>query len=194
MAKIKICGLRRQQDIDFVNAVRPDYIGFILTSGFRRSIDSETAKQLKSRLDKSIKAVGVFVDDDTDKINSFAECGIIDIAQLHGSESADDCKKVKIPVIKAFKPCDFDKIGDYKSCADYFLFDSGTGSGKTFDWDMLPKTDKPFFLAGGLDFGNVKSAIEQIHPFAVDVSSSVETNGAKDFDKIKKFTEIMRNE
>lgn len=194
MAKIKICGLRRQQDIDYVNAVRPDYIGFILTSGFRRSIDFETAKLMKSRLDKSIKAVGVFVDDDTDKINHFAECGIIDIAQLHGSESVDDCKKVKIPVIKAFKPSDFDKIGDYESCADCFLFDSGTGSGKTFDWDMLPKTDKPFFLAGGLDFGNVKAAIEKINPFAVDVSSSVETNGVKDFDKIKKFTEIMRNE
>lgn len=194
MARIKICGLRRQQDIDFVNAVRPDYIGFILTPGFRRSIDFETAKQLKSRLDKSIKAVGVFVDDDTDKINNFAECGIIDIAQLHGSESAEDCKKIKNPVIKAFKPSDFDKIGDYENCADYFLFDSGTGSGKTFDWDMLPKTGKPFFLAGGLDFGNVKDAIEKINPFAVDVSSSVETNGVKDFDKIKKFTEIMRNE
>lgn len=194
MAKIKICGLRRRQDIDFVNAVHPDYIGFILTSGFRRSIDFETARQLKSRLDKGIKAVGVFVDDDTDKINKFADCGIIDIAQLHGSEDVENCKKVKIPVIKAFKPCDFDKIGDYENCADYFLFDSGTGSGKTFDWDMLPKTDKLFFLAGGLNFGNVKAAIEKLNPFAVDVSSSVETNGVKDFDKIKKFTEIMRNE
>ena len=115
-------------------------------------------------------------------------------AQLYGSESADDCKKIKIPVIKAFKPSDFDKICDYENCADYLLFDSGTGSGKTFDWDMLPKTNKPFFLAGGLDFGNVKAAIEKINPFVVDVSSSVETNGVKDFDKIKKFTEIMRNE
>lgn len=194
MVKIKICGLRRLQDAEFVNAVRPDYAGFILTSGFRRSIDFETAKMLKEKLDGRIKTVGVFVDDDADKINYFAENGVIDIAQLHGSESVKTCEKIKIPVIKVFKPNDFDKIGDYENCADYFLFDSGTGSGKTFNWDALPKTLKPFFLAGGIDCGNVKSAVSKIKPYAVDVSSSVETNGVKDFDKIKEFMEIVRYE
>lgn len=193
MAKIKICGLRRQEDIDFVNTLKPDYIGFILTSGFRRSIDYETAKALKSRLDKSIKAVGVFVDEDINSINKYIDGGVIDIAQLHGSESAEFCSQISIPVIKVFKPCDFDKISEYDA-VDYFLFDSGTGTGKAFDWREIPKTEKPFFLAGGLDEGNVKTAVENIKPYAVDASSSVETNGFKDFDKIKGFMEKVKNE
>lgn len=194
MAKIKICGLRRQADIDYVNALKPNYIGFILTAGFRRSIDFETAKALKSRLDESIKAVGVFVDEDAKAVNSFAENGIIDVAQLHGSEGVEVCRQISIPVIKALKPGDFDKIGEYEPFVDYFLFDSGTGTGKTFDWCKIPETEKPFFLAGGLDENNVKYALKNIKPYALDVSSSVETDGFKDFDKIKKFMEITENE
>lgn len=194
MVKIKICGLRRQEDIDFVNILKPDYIGFILTAGFRRSIDYETAKALKSRLDRSIKAVGVFVDEGIESINRFIDGGIIDIAQLHGSESADFCSQINIPVIKVFKPCNFNKISEYESAADYFLFDSGTGTGRAFDWNEIPKTEKPFFLAGGLDKNNVKTAVENIKPYAVDASSSVETSGFKDFDKIKGFMEKIKNE
>lgn len=194
MVKIKICGLRRQADIDFVNILKPDYIGFILTAGFRRSIDYETAQSLKSTLNKSICAVGVFVDEDIAHINRFIENGVIDIVQLHGNESADMCRQIKAPVIKALKPCDFDKISEYELSADYLLFDSGTGTGKTFDWNEIPKTEKPFFLAGGLDESNIKYALKNIKPYALDVSSSVETNGFKDFDKIKKFMEITKHE
>ena len=196
MSKIKICGLRREQDIDYVNALKSDFIGFILTAGFRRSITRETAKALKTRLSKDITAVGVFVNDSADTINSFIAEGIIDIAQLHGDESAELCKKINAPVIKFLK-CDEDiaeKIIDYENAADYFLFDSGTGTGNTFDWSKIPKTAKPFFLAGGLGADNLKKAIEEINPFAVDLSSSVETDGFKDYDKIKKVTEIVKNE
>jgi len=194
MAKIKICGLRRQEDIDYVNSLKPDYIGFILTVGFRRSIDYETAKTLKSRLSKDIKAVGVFVDENIENVNRLAENGIIDIVQLHGSESPEYCSKINMPVIKALKPCDFDKISAYEPFADYFLFDSGTGTGRAFDWNIIPKTEKPFFLAGGLDESNIKDALINIMPYALDVSSSVETDGFKDFNKIKKFMEITENE
>lgn len=194
MARIKICGLRRRADIDFVNALKPDYIGFILTPGFRRSIDFKTAEYLKKALHEDIKAVGVFVDDDAEYINSFIDSGIIDAVQLHGSESPEVCCKIHAPVIKVLQPCDFDKTKEYEAVCDFFLFDSGTGTGKTFEWGRIPKTEKPFFLAGGLDAQNVKTAIETVKPYAVDVSSAVEANGIKDFDKIKKFMENAKNE
>ena len=196
MSKIKICGLRREQDIDYVNEVKPDFIGFILTTGFRRSITRETAKALKARLSKDITAVGVFVNDSADTVNAFIAEGIIDIAQLHGDESAELCKKINAPVIKFLK-CDDEiekRISVYENAVRYFLFDSGTGTGNTFDWRKIPKTDKPFFLAGGLGADNLKKAIDEINPFAVDLSSSVETDGFKDYEKIKKVTEIVKNE
>lgn len=192
MSKVKICGLRREQDIDYVNELKPDYIGFILTAGFRRSIDAETARLLKSRLDKGITAVGVFVDDDIEKIHSFVSQGIIDTVQLHGNESAAYCKKIQAPVIKYFRPETFGRIREYD--VDYLLFDSGTGTGKAFDWSLLPETEKPFFLAGGISADNLRAAIENIHPYAVDLSSAAETDGFKDYNKIKKILEIARNE
>ena len=194
MAKIKICGMRRDEDIDFANSLRPDYIGFVLTEGYRRSITPETAARLKKRLSGGIKAVGVFVNDSADKINLLFERNVIDIAQLHGDESPEYCKMIKAPVIKYFncshgEPDDLDKYD-----VEYFLFDSGTGTGRAFDWSNIPKTDKPFFLAGGISESNVKQAIDTAKPFAVDVSSSVETNGYKDYKKMKRFMEMARYE
>lgn len=192
MAKIKICGLRREIDIDFVNEFLPDYIGFILTDGFRRSISLEAAKKLKAKLDGRIKAVGVFVNDDIDKINNAVNSGIIDIVQLHGNETAEYCKKINAPVIKYFNPDMFEHIDEYDT--DYLLLDSGKGSGKTFDWSKIPKVSKPFFLAGGINSDNIKNAIEEINPFCIDLSSAVETDGYKSYDKIKKIMEIMKYE
>lgn len=186
--------MRRDEDIDFANSLRPDYIGFVLTEGFRRSITPETAARLKKRLGGGIKAVGVFVNDSADKINLLFERNVIDIAQLHGDESHEYCKMIKAPIIKYFNcshgaPDDLDKYD-----VDYFLFDSGTGTGRAFDWSNIPKTDKPFFLAGGISESNVKQAIDKAKPFAVDVSSSVETNGYKDYKKMKRFMEMARYE
>lgn len=192
MAKIKICGLRREIDIDFVNEFLPDYIGFILTDGFSRSISIETAKKLKAKLDGRIKAVGVFVNDDIDKINNAVNSKIIDIVQLHGNETAEYCKKINAPVIKYFNPDMFEHIDEYDT--DYLLLDSGKGSGKAFDWSKIPKVSKPFFLAGGINSDNIKNAIEEINPFCIDLSSAVETDGYKSYDKIKKIMEIMKYE
>ncbi|MCD7872009.1 MAG: phosphoribosylanthranilate isomerase [Clostridiales bacterium] len=172
----------------------PDFIGFILSPGYRRSIDEKTAAALKERLAKGIKTVGVFVNDDISKINYFAESGIIDLVQLHGDESPSCCEKINAPVIKAFK-CDEEisqKIKEYDTA--FFLFDSGTGSGKAFDWKNIPKTNKPFFLAGGISEQNAAAAVKNIRPYAVDISTSVETNGFKDYYKMKKLTEMIRYE
>lgn len=194
MTKIKICGLQRIEDVEAVNKYLPDFIGFILTPGFRRSISRETAKKLKSALSPKIKAVGVFVNDDAENINSFVQSGIIDMVQLHGSESPEFCAAINAPVIKCFN-CSggvSENIGNYK--ADYLLFDSGTGTGKAFDWKNIPKTDLPFFLAGGISADNLSAAVAAVHPFAVDLSSAAETGGYKDEEKIKKIMEIVRNE
>lgn len=192
MAKIKICGLKRKEDIYYVNELKPDYIGFILTDGFRRRISVSLARELYSLLDKDIKTVGVFVNDDIEKINSAVDEGIIDMVQLHGQESPEYCKKIKAPVIKYFAPPDFDNITDYDT--EYYLFDSGTGSGKTFDWDKIPQSEKPFFLAGGINKNNIKTAIDRINPYCIDLSSAVETNGVKDYNKINEIMECMKNE
>lgn len=192
MAKIKICGLRTQKDISIVNKLKPDYIGFILSRGFRRSIDIGTADTLKKRLSKGIKAVGVYVDDPLYEIELALSHNAIDIVQLHGSETPEFCSKINAPVIKMLKPTDFDKISRYEPYVDYFLFDSGTGTGKTFDWSKIPKTQKPFFLAGGLNKENIPLAIKTLNPYAVDLSSCVETDGCKDYIKIKEVMECVR--
>lgn len=188
MAKIKICGLRRSEDIEYVNELSPDYIGFILSGGFRRSVSAAQAEKMKSFLKKNIKAVGVFVDEPIENIN----LDFIDLVQLHGNESPEYCSRINAPVIKALKPCDFNRISSYEPYVDYFMFDSGTGSGNIFDWSAIPKTDKRFFLAGGLNCGNLEDAIKKVNPFAVDISSSVETNGVKDYKKIKEVIKIVR--
>lgn len=195
MVKIKICGLQRAKDIDIVNRYLPDYAGFILSPGFRRSISRQTAAELKKALSPQIKAVGVFVNDDAENINSFVQSGIIDMVQLHGSESPLFCKKINVPVIKYFNCKSGGPHADFNAYnADYLLFDSGTGTGKAFDWQNVPKCDLPFFLAGGLCADNLKAAITAVHPFGVDLSSAAETGGFKDEEKIKRIMEIIRNE
>lgn len=192
MARIKICGLRRDEDIAYVNELKPDYIGFILTPGFRRSIDRETVARLKSLLSKEIRAVGVFVDDTKENIDYFLKNNIIDIVQLHSNETPEFCSKIDAPVIKYFNPKAFCDIESYD--VDYLLFDSGTGTGKPFDWSCIPKTEKPFFIAGGIDKSNILRAKHELMPYGIDLSSSVETDGYKDYNKIKEIMEIMKNE
>jgi len=128
------------------------------------------------------------------------QSGVVDAVQLHGSEDEGYIEKLKIktdvPVIKAVSVqnvCDVQKW--QRTCADYLLLDSpGGGTGQTFDWELIGETSKPFFLAGGLELSNVAESINQITPFAVDVSSGVETNGVKDLGKINGFIRRVRNE
>lgn len=190
MAKLKICGLKRVEDIDYVNELKVDYIGFILSDGYKRSIDFETAQSLKNRLSKDIKAVGVFVDEDKKYIDYYIKNNIIDIVQLHGNEEPEFCKGFDVPVIKCFNPDTFSKVDEYDT--DYFLFDSGAGTGKEFDWNILPECEKPFFLAGGISIDNAEDAVNSAHPFALDVSSSLETNSKKDRAKVEAFVKKIR--
>ena len=184
--KIKICGLFRECDIDYVNEALPDYAGFVFAES-KRKVTENQAFALSRRLDSSIKAVGVFVDHDISFIRNLLERGIIDIVQLHGHENDEYISAIDAPVIKAAR------IGEkYDYPADYLLFDSPVaGSGKTFDWSLIPKTEKPFFLAGGINIGNITEAMK-LNPYAIDVSSGVETDGAKDRGKILEIVKIMR--
>ena len=110
MAKIKICGLRRTEDIEYVNELKPDFVGFILSPGFRRSIDFDTFKSLRGNLSDDISAIGVFVNEPLESIEKFTDSGLIDFVQLHGGESPQYAEQITLPVIKALKPCDFDKM------------------------------------------------------------------------------------
>ena len=198
--KIKICGLRRTEDIAIVNAAQPDYIGFVFAKG-RREVSEETAAQLAALLDPRIQKVGVFVDAPQEQVIHLLQSGIIDLAQLHGTESEEMVHLIREatgkPVIRTriLLP-EEKKIPDTE--AEYLLLDSGKGSGRCLDWQSVAKLqgiNKPYFLAGGLSPENVAEALKQLSgclPYAVDVSSGVETDGCKDKIKVHKFIEQVR--
>ena len=199
MTRIKLCGLTRPEDIEIANALSPYYIGFVFFEKSRRYVEEEKAKELKSLLSKDIKAVGVFVDETPGKIAHLLDSGIIDIAQLHGSEDEGYIKKLKTlsdkPVIKAFQIEGKEDIKKAEaSSADFVLLDSGQGSGNAFDWALLSDIRRDYFLAGGLDPGNVSDAIRALHPYAVDVSSGIETDHIKDKNKMAAFVSAVRKE
>ncbi len=199
MTKIKICGLSRMCDIDFVNELMPDYIGFVFAPGSKRYVSPAKAAGLRARLDPWIKAVGVFAGAEEESVSDIARSGIVDMLQLHGSESADYIRRVRamsgLPVIKAFSvETSGDAINAAASPADLILLDNGAGgTGAAFDWSLAAGIERPFFLAGGLTPQNVRRAIEETRPFAVDTSSGVETNGLKDYNKIRLFIEAVRS-
>lgn len=195
MTKIKICGLSREEEILFVNALKPDYIGFVFARGSKRYVSSEQAACLRDLLDDSIQSVGVFVDQPIDKIKLLADNGVIQLVQLHGREDEDYIKDlravVSLPIIKAFR---IESAEDIKraqeSSADYVLLDNGNGgTGETFDWRLIADMGRPYFLAGGLSPDNVADAVGRYSPYAVDTSSGVETGGVKDYIKIRTFIE-----
>ena len=198
MAKIKICGLKRLKDIEIVNKYKPDFIGFVFADS-KRKVEYNLACEMKKNLDSSIIAVGVFVDADIDEILRLFNDDIIEIAQLHGLENEDYIKCLKdktnneLIIINAIEISDNVDLSIYDdSLADYLLFDSGKGSGKTFDWRFISKDlNKKFFLAGGLNQDNISQAIKEFNPYAIDLSSGVETNGFKDENKIKKVMEAL---
>lgn len=196
--KVKICGLYREEDIAFVNLVKPEYVGFVFAKS-KRQITREQAREYRKSLSRDIQVVGVFVNAQLQEIIDICKEGSIDLVQLHGGEAEEFVCFVKAmtgkPVIKAVEihsKTDVEKV--LYSEADYLLFDQGKGGGKTFDWSILPKINRPYFLAGGLDCKNVKDAITVLQPYAVDVSSGVEQEGKKDFDKMKEFVKVVRQE
>ena len=198
--KIKLCGMFRDCDIDYANEAKPDYVGFIL--GFtksHRNIDAETARRLRSRLDTGIKAVGVFVNSPETTCAEYANCGIIDVIQLHGDEDADFIRRLReltgAPIIKAAKIRTPEDIGRVQAlCADYVLLDNGTGTGEMFDHSLLDGAEirQPFFLAGGLTPENLRQAAESVRPYCVDLSSGVETDRLKDREKMLEAVRVIR--
>ena len=211
MVKLKICGMRRSEDIEMANRYKPDYIGFVFADSPRK-VSYGQAKELSSLLSDDIVPVGVFVNEHMKLIVDLFKDGIIEMAQLHGDEDEKYIRNLKdksieetgkqIPVINAIEikdGADYDNelLKWRDSASDYFILDSGKGSGKTFDWSLIDKESEFFknsiFLAGGLNSENLALAIEEFNPFAVDLSSSVETEGFKDEEKIKKIIEIMEN-
>lgn len=206
--KVKICGLRRLEDVDYVNRWRPDYIGFILADGFRRTISPEQAQRLATHLHSDIRRVGVFVNQPVEFVSEMLDRGIIQLVQLHGEE--DDafvhallercrqlhCQTEIIRAVKVKTAADIIQAKQY-SC-DYLLFDAWSvkgagGNGETFDWSLLQDIGRPYFLAGGLGPENVGECIRQLHPYAVDASSSLETDGYKDAEKVERFMRAVRD-
>ena len=188
MSRVKICGLTRFEDIFIVNQYKPDYVGFVFAES-RRKVTKEQAKMLIKQLDKDIIPVGVFVDEYIANVVEITkECHLKGV-QLHGKEDNSYIKNLRkeLPdtfIIKAVKTTD--NVENYLS--DIILLDSANaGSGRVFDWETIKDYKKNYFLAGGLNGDNINSALVKLNPFAVDVSSGVETNGMKDESKIKDF-------
>ena len=197
MTKIKFCGLKRKADIEAANALKPDYIGFVFAKDSRRYISPENAAVLKSRLSSEISAVGVFVNERPEYIASLLDDGLIDLAQLHGNEDEAYIDRLKgltgKPVIKAFRISSASEaVKASASSADMILLDSGTGSGRTFNWQLIKEIRRPYFLAGGLDPVNAGDAVRLLDPWAVDVSSGIETDGLKDIKKMAAFAAAVR--
>ncbi len=197
MAKIKLCGLSRIEDIAAANTFKPEFIGFVLWKKSKRYVDKDTAIALRSKLNPGIQVVGVFVDEDLDLVAEYLNEGIIDIAQLHGKENDKYIhnlrEQTQKPIIKAFLVKSEEDVEEVNvSPADYVLLDAGMGEGNSFDWELLKGVNRPFFLAGGLSPENVKDAIRDIQPFAVDVSSGIESEGHKDASKMGSFVANVR--
>lgn len=199
MTKVKLCGLTRPCDIEYVNELLPEYIGFVFAPKSRRYISPEKAEVLREHLDDRITPVGVFVDEKIEVIADLIKRKIIDIVQLHGNESEKYItglrRVIDCPVIKAFRiESEADIVSANNSSADYVLLDSGGGTGKVFDHSLLKDIARPYFLAGGLTPENVETAVKQLKSFAVDVSSSLETDGFKDKIKMTAFVNAVRKD
>jgi len=205
--KIKICGLFREQDIDFVNEAKPDYVGFVFAES-KRQVSPAFAAQLRSRLSEKLLPVGVFVNAPVEDITALYHENTISIAQLHGDEDDGYITRLKeasatggkkpIEVIKTVRIAELEKNAPIERGADYYLIDSGAGSGKAFNWELLKsarmktlKRAKPWFLAGGIDADNIVQALCH-NPYALDISSGVETDGVKDRKKIVQLVSMVR--
>ncbi len=213
MQKIKLCGMMKPCDIEYANRVKPDLVGFIFANT-RRKISPAQAKQFREALAAEISAVGVFVNEDIPVIASLVQDGCIDMIQLHGEEDADYIRRLRevcdVPVIKAVKVQTVEQIRQAAALpVDYLLLDTYRkgvlgGTGEAFDWELLREAKaaagdtaegalfgKLYFLAGGLHAGNLREAAA-LGSYGLDVSSGIETEGSKDFDKMVEVVNIVR--
>ena len=199
MTKIKLCGLTSVKDIEAVNDIRPDYAGFVFAEKSRRYVSPERAKELKRMLAPAVNAVGVFVDEKPETAAALLRDSVIDLAQLHGNEDEAYIQTLRSmtgkPIIQAFVIRSAEDVCRAEaSCADFILLDGGKGDGAVFDWSLLKHIKRPYFLAGGLTPEIVGTAVKSLRPFAVDVSTGIETGGKKDREKMNAFVNAVRKE
>jgi phosphoribosylanthranilate isomerase len=204
---LKICGITNLEDARYASGAMVDYLGFIFYEKSPRYIEPAQAGAIINWLEGP-KKVGVFVNQPLDEVNSTAKQTGIDLVQLHGSESVEYCELIEKPVMKVIHITEesttesvIESVKSYADVADYFLFDTKLGdqwggTGTTFDWSVLSETSipKPFFLSGGINVDNLKSAVSTVKPYGIDVSSSLEEEpGLKDFEKVEAFMDEMRS-
>ncbi|MCR4901386.1 MAG: phosphoribosylanthranilate isomerase [Butyrivibrio sp.] len=217
MIKVKLCGIKTAEDTEIVNCFKPDYAGLIFYPKSKRYVTDTEAGKLRNELDKNIPLVGVFVDEDKKHIADLYNSGIIQVIQLHGNEDAqyvNELRKLlpdknevsmdtlndfgnRVPIIKAVRVRDGSEIEPAeKMDCDMLLLDNydpnlAGGTGKRFDLSLIPKITKPYFVAGGINADNVTEVLTQSAPYAIDVSSSIETEGHKDWKKVEKLMLVM---
>ncbi len=197
--QIKLCGLFRLCDADYVNEALPDYAGFVFYPPSHRNISPEFAMTLRERIDPKIQTVGVFADSQPEQIAALVQSGCIKIVQLHGHEDETYIATLRrklpgIPIWKAFKitsSLDLEKAAG--SSADRILLDGGMGSGRSFDWKLLTSINRPYILAGGLTPETIPDALTLLSPEAVDLSSGIETDRLKDRYKMISAVRAVRH-
>lgn len=194
--KIKLCGLSRPADIAAANRLLPDYIGFVFAPG-RRQVSPAQAAALRRQLSPAIPAVGVFVAEPPEEIAALAAAGAINVIQLHGAPDAAGLCALRqatgLPVWQAVRVTDAQSLLAARALpADLLVLDGGAGEGRAFDWTLLRGFPRPYFLAGGLNAGNLAAAIAAVRPYGVDVSSGAETNGKKDPAKMAALVALAR--
>ena len=199
MTKIKICGLTRPCDIEYVNKAKPDFCGFIIgVPKSRRNVSPEMVRRLRASLDPAILPVGVFVNAPAEQIAALVRDGTLSMVQLHGQEDARYIaalrRMISVPIVQAFSvQTEADVAAAERSPADHILLDHGSGgTGTAFDWSLLQGVSRPYMLAGGLNPENLSRAIRRLRPWAVDLSSGVETDGRKDQGKILAAVQAVR--
>ncbi|WP_274641557.1 phosphoribosylanthranilate isomerase [Streptococcus equinus] len=192
MTKVKICGLSTREAVEAAVNSGADYIGFVFAKS-KRQVGIKQASHLAQFIPKTVQKVGVFVSPTLMELQEAIVKVPLDFVQIHGEFSDEDFEKLDVPSIRAIS---VEKtLEEIETKADFLLFDAPlAGSGKTFDWELLKdeNIEKPYFLAGGLTVDNVKQAITFFRPYAVDVSSGVETDGKKDLLKIMRFIESVK--
>ena len=194
MTRVKICGLSTEEAVARAVAEGADFIGFVFAKS-KRQVTLEKARDLAKAIPASVKTVGVFVSPSLEEVQTAIEAVPLDLIQIHGPFAEEDFSSLSVPSIRAIQV--HSDLTDLQTKADYLLFDAPlAGSGQTFDWEALDtrQLTKTFFIAGGLHAQNVAQAIAQFQPYAVDVSSGVETDGQKDVDKISQFIKGAKND
>lgn len=194
MVKVKICGICHEAEIGIMNELVPDFVGFVFVKKSRHFIAPEHAGYLRSKLRKGIKSVGVFANESLRSVAMCVETAGLNMVQLHGDETAEYIaalrEYIRCPIMKVYKvarPIDAERA--MYSTADYVMLDGGSaGDGKTFDWSMLGRVRRKFFLSGGLTPDNMEQALLlDPRPYALNASSGLEANRMKDYRKVMKF-------